>query len=283
VTVALSGDGGDEGFLGYDRYAGAALARRYDWLPSALRRAAARAAGLLPRASAKSNLTRVRRFAETLALGPIERYGQWIGMFSASDKARLYEPAFAARVSAPASLSLLETLYRATDAEGEAEAFAAVDAQTYLPDDLLVKTDIASMASSLEVRSPLLDHQVMEFAASLPQGMKLRGLIGKHLLRALFRDDLPPAVLDRRKMGFGVPIERWFRAELREMAYDLLLDGPARARGYFRPEVVREWLDRHVQGRANHHSQLWTLLMLELWHRVHVDRRCAVRAAEIIL
>jgi asparagine synthase (glutamine-hydrolysing) len=152
-----------------------------------------------------------------------------------------------------------------------------------LPDDLLVKMDIASMANSLEVRSPLLDHHVMELAASLSPRLKLRGLTGKHILRELLRDDLPPAVLGRRKMGFGVPIERWLRSELREMAYDLLLDGTARARGYFRPNVVREWLDSHAEGRANHHSQLWALLMLELWHRLYIDRRCAPRAAGLLL
>jgi len=142
-----------------------------------------------------------------------------------------------------------------------------------LPDDLLVKMDIASMAHSLEVRSPFLDHEVMEFAASLPPSLKLRGLTQKYLLKRMMRGVLPEPVLRRGKRGFGVPIDHWLRHELREPAHDLLLGDRARERGYFRPEVVRRYLDEHVAGRGHHHHRLWALLMLELWHRTFVDSR----------
>ena len=112
----------------------------------------------------------------------------------------------------------------------------------------------------------------MEFAATLPLRLKLRGLTQKYLLRRAMRGLLPEAVLRRPKMGFGVPIDHWFRHELREMAYDVLLDDRARQRGYFRPETVRRYLDEHVEGRAHHHPRLWSLLMLEQWHRVFIDR-----------
>jgi asparagine synthase (glutamine-hydrolysing) len=169
---------------------------------------------------------------------------------------------------------LLDQAYAASDAPSFLEATIHTDVQLYLPDDLLVKMDIASMANSLEVRSPFLDHQVVEFAARLPLSLKLRGLTQKYLVRQIMKDVLPSPVLRRKKMGFGVPIDHWFRHELREMAYDVLLDPRARQRGYFSPAVVRRYLDEHADGRAHHHVQLWTLLMLELWHRMFIDQRC---------
>ena len=135
------------------------------------------------------------------------------------------------------------------------------------------------MACSLEVRSPLLDHRVVEFAARLPRRMKLRGLVQKHLLKRVMRGVLPEAVLRRKKMGFGVPIDHWLRGELREMAYDVLLDRRALARGYFRPEALRRLLDEHASGQAFHHHRLWSLLMLELWHRTFIDQPCPLELA----
>jgi asparagine synthase (glutamine-hydrolysing) len=129
------------------------------------------------------------------------------------------------------------------------------------------------MAHSLEVRSPLLDHRVAEFAASLPVHLKLRGLTRKHLLKAVARPMLPAGVLDRRKMGFAVPLDRWFREDLREMAYDVLLGTRASQRGYFDPAAVRRYLDEHVAGVRQHHARLWSLLMLEWWHRTWIDQR----------
>jgi len=143
----------------------------------------------------------------------------------------------------------------------------------YLPDDLLVKMDIASMAHSLEVRSPLLDHHVVEFAARLPVSMKLRGRTSKYLLKQVMATQLPSAVLDRPKAGFGVPLDDWFRGSLRDTARDVLLGKRATERGYFEPATVRRYLDDHAKGRAQHHARLWSLLMLELWHRTFIDRR----------
>jgi asparagine synthase (glutamine-hydrolysing) len=140
-----------------------------------------------------------------------------------------------------------------------------VDAERYLPDDLLVKVDIASMAVSLEARSPLLDYRVLEFAAKLPTDLKVRGKATKYLLRRAFEGALPPQILRRPKMGFGVPVGRWLRKEFKPLVADMLLsDGVAR-RGYFRPEAVRRIVDEHVEGRVDRTAQLWTLLMLEMW------------------
>jgi asparagine synthase (glutamine-hydrolysing) len=214
---------------------------------------------------------RLRRFAEALALPPRRRYGRWITVFRPRDTAALYAAEFARRVGQRDPLDRLEAAYQASDAPSLVEAVMHADVQLYLPDDLLVKMDIASMANSLEVRSPLLDHRLVEFAASLPRSLKLRRLTQKYLLKRVMAGTLPDRVLRRRKMGFGVPIDHWFRHELREMAYDVLLDARARARGYFQPEAVRRYLDEHAQGRASHHARLWSLLFLELWHRTYID------------
>jgi len=147
-----------------------------------------------------------------------------------------------------------------------------VDVATYLPDDLLVKMDIATMAHSLEARSPILDHVFMEFAASIPSSFKLRGLTKKYIFKRAVRDLLPAAVIDRPKMGFGVPTDRCFRRELRELAYDTLLDRRCLDRGLFRREIVRRLLDEHVSGGAEWHPHIWCLLFLELWFQRFIDR-----------
>jgi len=275
VTVALAGDGGDELFAGYDRYLATALAERLDVLPPVLRAALARGvSSLAPQGTPKSPIYRLGRFAEGLALAPVQRYARWVSVFDDASKRALYSDDFAAELAAVSSLDVLAEAYRRSDADGFLEATLDADLQTYLPDDLLVKMDIASMATSLEVRSPLLDHRVVEFAARLPRRMKLRGLVQKHLLKRIMRGALPEPILRRKKMGFGVPIDQWLRGELREMAYDLLLDSRALARGYFREDALRRLLDEHASGKAFHHHRLWSLLMLELWHRTFIDQSC---------
>jgi len=147
------------------------------------------------------------------------------------------------------------------------DALLALDVESYLPHDLLVKMDIASMANSLECRSPFLDHKVMEFAARLPSRYKLRRRQHKYLLKQLAYRLLPKAVIDRRKMGFGVPLADWFRGDLRPLLYDVVLSDAALARGYFKSEAVRRLIEEHVNGRTDHSFQLWSLLWLELWHQ----------------
>jgi asparagine synthase (glutamine-hydrolysing) len=279
VTVALNGDGGDEAFIGYDRYRAAAILGRLEWMPRPVRALAGAGGRILPAGTAKSFPYRLRRFIEALNRTPGDRYAAWMTCFGSAEKSELYTPSLRQELGTTDSLAVLTAAHEASDASTLVEHAAHTDVQLYLPDDLLVKMDIASMANSLEVRSPLLDHEVVEFAASLPLSLKLRGFTQKYLLRRAMRGLLPEAVLRRPKMGFGVPIDHWFRHELREMAYDLLLDARARQRGYFRPEIVRRYLDEHVEGRAHHHHRLWSLLMLEQWHRVFIDTRPAPAAA----
>ena len=253
VTVALNGDGADESFFGYERYRAALLAGWLDRVPP-LRWGVRAASRLLPAGRPRSLVYRARRLAEELTLPPERRYAAWMTSFGNPQKTELYTLDFARQVGTGDSLALLDAAYAVSDGASFLERTVHTDVQMYLPDDLLVKMDIASMANSLEVRSPFLDHEVVEFAATLPPALKLRRLTHKYLVRRVMRGLLPEAVLRRKKMGFAVPIDHWFRHELREMAYDTLLDARARARGYFRPEVVQRYLDEHVQGQGHHHA-----------------------------
>jgi asparagine synthase (glutamine-hydrolysing) len=142
---------------------------------------------------------------------------------------------------------------------------------TYLPNDLLVKVDIASMANSLEARSPFLDHKVIEFAASLPESVKLRGTETKYLLKKVASRIVPPDVLYRKKMGFGVPLTHWFRGEMKGFLSEVLLSEKAQKRGVIKPEIVARMVSEHTTGKRDHVAQLYTLLMLELWFEQFID------------
>jgi asparagine synthase (glutamine-hydrolysing) len=271
VTVALGGDGGDEAFLGYDRYRALRLTGWLSRLPPGLRRLVAAGGALLPAVGAKSRAHRLRRLVENAAQPAVQRYGAWMAIFSDAQKQNLYAPEFTQAVAGIDPMALLERAFAETDTADLAEAAAAADVNLYLPGDLLVKMDLASMAHSLEVRSPFLDHRVMEFAATLPPGLKLTTLTQKYLLRRIMTGVLPEPILRRRKMGFGVPLDHWFRGELRELVRDVLLGPRAATRGYFRASAVAQLVGEHEAGRADHHARLWSLLMLELWHRTFID------------
>lgn len=274
VTVALNGDAGDENFGGYDRYVANLLAASFDRWPGAglLRRAIRWGLRLWPQSGRRTSLlSRGRRFLDGLTEVPERRYARWFCHFYGDRKDELLSPEFRASLDGADALDLLLAAYRESDAPDFVDATLGVDAALYLPDDLLVKVDIASMAHSLEARSPFLDHEFMEFAATIPSDLKVRGRTKKYILKRALSDLLPHEILHRPKMGFGVPIDHWLRHELRDLAYDTLLGPRCLGRGYFRQETVRRLLDEHVRGRANWHYLLWTLLMLELWHRTYVD------------
>ena len=146
-----------------------------------------------------------------------------------------------------------------------------MDLKTWLPNDILVKMDRMAMANSLEVRSPLLDHHVIEFAAGLPSEMKYHGRTSKYLLKRFAERRVPASVIHRPKMGFSIPLASWLRRELRPMGEDLLLSERALGRSYFRADTVRGMWDRHQRGERNHAHHLWALMVLELWHRLFID------------
>ena len=159
--------------------------------------------------------------------------------------------------------------------------FSAPTPLLYLPEDLNVKIDIATMANSLEARSPLLDHRLVEFCAALPSSFKLRGRTSKWLLRRLMQDRLPDAILRRPKMGFGVPVGDWLRGELRPLLEDTVLSSRALNRGYFRPSAVRTLVEEHTSQRADRTPHVWGLLMLELWFRAFIDTPVSSRTQSV--
>jgi asparagine synthase (glutamine-hydrolysing) len=267
VTVALTGDGGDELFAGYPRYRAVALAARVDWLSPAKALLGSGAWQWLPSSGRqKSRLRQFKRFSESLALSPERRYLDWISIFSERRRADLYQEDFLSRLSTDPA-AFLRSAWKRCAGRDPVTCASLADLVTYLPCDLMTKVDIASMAHGLECRAPFLDYRVVEFAAALPARYKLRGSRGKRILQAAFEDLLPGETWSRKKMGFGVPLDHWFRHELREMTSDLLLSESSRSRQFLRPEGVQSLWDEHQAGRFDHSARLWTLVMLESWLR----------------
>jgi asparagine synthase (glutamine-hydrolysing) len=274
VTVALNGDAGDENFAGYRRYIPSTPAARFDRLPSAVRRAVGGFARIAPAPErADSVVYRSRQWLRRLSDTPEGRYSRRVMVFDPDLKSEVCSPEFLAAADHGSAPRFLQQAFEQSDAENFVDALLDVDVNYYLSDCLLVKVDIATMAHGLEGRSPMLDHEFMEFAASLPADLKLRGAHTKYIFKRAVRPLLPAAIIDRPKKGFGVPLESWFRNELRDLSGDLLLDGRLTARGYFKHGAVSRMLDEHRRGVASWHNQLWSLLMLESWHRMFIDER----------
>jgi asparagine synthase (glutamine-hydrolysing) len=267
VTVALSGDGGDELFAGYPRYQAVALASQLDRVPWLRKLASSRAWKWLPTGGGqRSFFRRLKRFTERLALPPERRYLNWIGIFPEALRAELYRDELLDHLSAD-PVAFLRASWGQSRGRDAVTAASLADLTTYLPCDLMTKVDIASMAHGLECRAPLLDYRVVEFAAALPIHLKYRRGRGKWLLREAFGHLLPREVFTRKKMGFGVPLDTWFRGDLKEMASDLLLSASSRSHEFFRKDVIESLWNAHQVGRADHSSRLWALVMLESWLR----------------
>ena len=274
VTVALTGDAGDELFAGYPRYRAVRLAHWIDHLPLAAKRVLfGRWWQRLPASPRqKSFRRRLKRLVSALAMPPARRYLEWIAIFNESRRAELYEEEFVRRLDDRDPLEFLNAAFAAVRDRDPVSQVSLVDLMTYLPCDLMTKVDIASMAHSLECRQPFLDYRVVELAIGMPVALKMRGLRGKRILMETFAELIPPDIRRRPKMGFGVPLDHWFRHELRELTHDVLLAPETLQRGYFRPESLRRLVQEHVEGRFDHSYRLWALLFFELWHRRWIDR-----------
>ncbi len=269
VTVALTGDGGDELFAGYPRYQAVWLGSWFDRLPRVVRRVLAgpfwQKLPASPRQ--KSFRRRLRRFAEMLGKPPLDRYLEWIAIFGEARRAALYEPEFLNSLADSDPLEFLRARAALCSRRDPVTSASLTDLGTYLPCDLMTKVDIASMAHGLECRPPFLDHRVVELAARMPPARKFRRGHGKRILLETFADLLPEEIQRRSKMGFGVPLDHWFRGPLAGLTQEVLLDKSTLDRGIFRGEAVRQLVEEHLAGRFDHAYRLWALLVLELWQR----------------
>jgi asparagine synthase (glutamine-hydrolysing) len=262
VTVALSGDGGDEAFAGYRRYKHCRTARNIRRLPWPVPQLLASVLTHLPTPQAQE----VRDYGERILQPEFQRFLGLTAPIPHKDRMAIYTPAMRERFAHDQMAVEFERLFKASRARDPVNRILDVDIQTYLTDNILTKVDIASMAHSLEVRCPLVDQELMDFAASLPGSLKLRGFTTKFLLRRMSEELLPRPILKRSKQGFGLPIDRWMREDLAPLSRDVLLDQRARERGIFDPVAVEDMLARHQRGEPRG-FQLWSMMILELWYR----------------
>lgn len=277
VTVILSGVGGDELFGGYRRYLGSHYQSRFERLPEGLRRAAFALGETLP-SDRHSPLLDVMRLAKgflaTAGLPLEERYRSYVEVFGQEELSELLCAPVAARAD-----PLAAAFHAATGADDLNRMFA-VDAETQLPDDLLLLTDRMSMAVSLECRVPLLDHELVEFAARMPEAIKIRGGKLKHVMKAALQGILPPNILARKKRGFGAPMGAWLKRELAPLMCDLLSEESIATRGLFRHERVASLIAAHEANRIDGTDRLLALLNFEIWARLYLDGRTPVDVAE---
>ncbi len=257
VTVALSGDGADELFGGYNTYLADRYVQRLQRAPRALLKMSASLASHLPASNEKVGLDyKLQRFLSGSLKDPEIAHFHWNGTFDRSEKITLLEDS---------SASVLNPLWIPSARIGSINRFIWADQIYYLPDDILYKSDRMSMAHSLEVRPPFLDHRIVEFAARVPERLKIKGGKLKYLLRSLMKDRLPASVLNRKKEGFDIPAHDWLRTTLKPLLLDVLNEKDVRESGLFSWPAVENLLRTHLERRANLGYHLWGLLILFLW------------------
>jgi asparagine synthase (glutamine-hydrolysing) len=271
VTVALSGDGGDELFAGYDRYIVNLSRRHFDiipgWVGSVYRN---HVYGRLPSG------VRGRKFSWNITLPSRDRYLDGVSFLPALHRERgLFSEGFADAAQAfVRPFRQFEQYYDKAPAREPLSRLLYLDTKTYLTADILAKVDRMSMATSLEVRCPILDHEFVEWVAGLPLKYKFHGGTRKYIFKKLAeRLDIPSELLHRRKQGFSLPLVHWMRSELKDGLLRILVEPRTLQRGYFKPQAIRGMLDEHFRGRRDHAGALWLLLVFELWHRNFLEAR----------
>ena len=262
VTVALSGDGGDELFVGYERFYAASLVQKLGIIPEFAWRTAHNLLRFLPEGTGYYNFSkRLRRFVQGASQPLTHAYYDWIRVFHADGIHDLVnQPDYA-----------VEHFAGIFQQKAGLPAIVHANMNTYLPDDLLIKADRCSMATSLEARAPFLDHELIELTAKIPLNLKLNGNITKHILKEIARNYLPDTITDRRKHGFGAPIGTWLRKDIHQVR-EVLLSQEARNRQLFHMSGIEHLLQEHESGKRDHGQRLWTLLTLEWWHRLFMDQ-----------
>ena len=266
VKVVLSGEGGDELFAGYPKYVVDWLARYYHLLPASLREHAVNP--LLERLP--YTMRKLKMAARNLSQPAPQRWMNWFGIFNGTLKEQLLSENVKQSIDLDASRAFRAQLERNPQRD-DLSSMLYLDTRIWLPDNLLMKGDKMTMAASLEARIPLLDYQLIEYAARIPSSIKIKGLQPKYLLKRAYADFLPEAILTRKKMGFNVPTGIWFRESQRGLITRLLLSERLHERGYFNTPFIARMLRDHLEGKTNYQAQLFTLASLELWFRVFLD------------
>ena len=267
VKVVLSGDGGDEVFAGYTRYALDRKRSGFARLPRLVRQGVMQPLGRnLPHGAWGRN------YLHKVALDPFDRYIEDISIFTRLNKPSLYTDDFRQQLGQSEAAARFRDFAAHARTDGSLDPLLYLDSKTYLPGDILTKVDRMSMAVSLEARVPLLDHKLIEFVCTrIPSSMKMKGLETKHIFKRAVRDLVPAEILNRPKQGFGIPINRWINEQLRERVRGTLTEPRTMQRGYVEPSYIRLLLDEHELGRRDHATELWALFMLELWHRAFIE------------
>lgn len=266
VTVALNGDGGDENFGGYTRYAAfqvSTMLDHFDFLNSLIGKPLS---GFLAKHIRTTFFDRLHRFSKSLSDDYRRRYLSYTAYFTNEQKANLYTDEFKSKVWNHDTYGIIAERFLESGSKNRTEQAMYADISTYLPEDLLAKVDVATMTVALEGRSPFLDHEFLELTAQIPFNLKLKGLNNKkYILKEALRGIIPDEVMFRPKMGFGVPIDAWFRGELKEYAAEKLLNGHLVKRGLFKQSAIKSILHTHTSTDVNFSPHIWALLTLELW------------------
>lgn len=272
VTVALNGDGGDENFAGYTRYAAFQVSNFLDHFDFLNRIAGKPLTKFLARTIRNTFFERLHRFSKSLSTDYRRRYLSYTAYFTNEQKSALYTDEFKAKVWTNDTYDIIASRFLESGSKNRTEQAVYADFVTYLPEALLTKVDIATMTVALEGRSPFLDHELLELTAKIPFNLKLKGFNNKkYILKEALRGIIPDEVMFRPKMGFGVPIDAWFRGELKDYAKQKLLGGQLVQRNLFKESAIKKILDTHTSTRINFSPHIWALLTLELWFEEYFD------------
>ena len=281
VTVALSGDGGDETFGGYRRYRLHMMEERMrSSLPAALRQPLFGLLGkVYPKADWAPRMFRAKTTFEGMARTSVEAYFHSMSQIRDPMRSQLYSPRFKSLLGGYSAREVFDRHARNANTDDPLALIQYIDTNTYLVGDINTKVDRASMAHSLEVREPLMDHKLVEWVATLPSSLKLQGGNGKAFFKKALEPHLPHEVLYRPKMGFAVPLARWFRGPLRQRVRDALLDGPMLESGWFNPATIQQIVEQHESGVRDHSTPIWSLLMYDAFLRCSLGETRMPRAA----
>jgi len=277
VTVVLSGDGGDELLAGYDTYMAQKVAQHYARLPAFLRKGLVEPIvnALPPTTMKKGFINKAKRFVEGARLPGHLQHVRWMIFLQGAEKNMLYSADFAASLNGYNSTGFIEEYFRRSSSSDPLDQQEYVDIKSYLVDDILVKVDRMSMANSLEARVPFLDHRFVEFAASIPSGLRLNGKRTKHILKKALQRELPMQIIERGKEGFSIPIKNWIKNELKSMMLDSLSEANVRDKGFFEPRYVNRLVNEHITGSENHSHRLWALMVFHMWYDLYMKRDAA--------